>query len=45
MKLLAKTYPTWHVHGSAFRRPLTHPNLVNPLIAAAPDETIAHISS
>ena len=48
VKLLAKTYPTWHVHevpSGGHMAPLARPDLVNPLIAAVPDETIVDISS
>ena len=48
VKLLAKTYPTWQVHevpSGGHMAPLARPDLVNPLIAAALDETIADISS
>ena len=40
VKLLAKTYPTWHVHevpSGGHMAPLARPDLVNPLIAAALD--------
>jgi pimeloyl-ACP methyl ester carboxylesterase len=42
VKLLAKTYPTWHMHevpSGGHMTPLARPDLVNPLIAAALDET------
>jgi pimeloyl-ACP methyl ester carboxylesterase len=42
VKLLAKTYPTWQVHevpSGGHMAPLARPDLVNPLIAAALDET------
>lgn len=42
VNLLAKTYPSWHVHevsSGGHMAPLTRPDLVNPLIAAALDET------
>ena len=48
VKLLAKTYPTWHVHevpSGGHMAPLARPDLVNPLIAAVLDETIVDISS
>ena len=48
VKLLTKTYPTWHVHevpSGGHMAPLARPDLVNPLIAAALDGTIADISS
>lgn len=40
VKLLAKTYPDWHVHevsSGGHMAPLARPDLVNPLIAAAID--------
>jgi pimeloyl-ACP methyl ester carboxylesterase len=42
VKLLAETYPTWHVHevpSGGHMAPLARHDLVNPLIAAALDET------
>ena len=48
VKLLAKTYPDWHMHeipSGGHMAPLSRPDLVNPLIAAALDETIVDISS
>ncbi len=42
VKLLAKTYPAWHVHevpSGGHMAPLARPDLVNPLIAAALDGT------
>jgi pimeloyl-ACP methyl ester carboxylesterase len=42
VKLLAKTYPTWHIHevpSGGHMAPLARPDLVNPLIAAALEET------
>ena len=41
MKLLAKTYPAWRVHelsSGGHMAPVVHPDLVNPLIAAALDD-------
>ena len=43
VKLLAKTYPAWHVHevpSGGHMAPLARPDLVNPLIAMALDQTI-----
>src|SRR5262245_15218922 len=42
VKLLAKTYPTWHVHevsSGGHMAPLARPDLVNPLFAGALDRT------
>ena len=42
VKLLAKTYPAWHVHelpSGGHMAPLARPDLVNPVIAAALDGT------
>jgi pimeloyl-ACP methyl ester carboxylesterase len=42
VKLLAKAYPTWHVHevsSGGHMAPLARPDLVNPLFARALDET------
>jgi pimeloyl-ACP methyl ester carboxylesterase len=42
VKLLAKTYPAWHVHevpSGGHMAPLARPDLVNPLITAALDGT------
>ena len=42
VKLLAKTYPAWHVHevpSGGHMAPLVRPDLVNPLIAAVLDAT------
>jgi pimeloyl-ACP methyl ester carboxylesterase len=42
VKLLAKTYPAWHVHevpSGGHMAPLARPDLVNPVIAAALDRT------
>jgi len=44
-KLLAKTYPAWHVHevpSGGHMAPLVRPDLVNPLIARALDEEPKH---
>jgi pimeloyl-ACP methyl ester carboxylesterase len=41
VRLLAKSYPTWHVHEvscGGHMAPLTRPDIVNPLFAAALDE-------
>src|SRR5262245_42597576 len=41
VKLLARTYPSWHVHevpSGGHMAPLARPDLVNPLIAATLDE-------
>jgi pimeloyl-ACP methyl ester carboxylesterase len=45
VKLLAKTYPAWHVHevpSGGHMAPLVRPDLVNPLIARALDEELKH---
>ena len=45
VKLLAKTYPAWHVHevpSGGHMAPLVRPDLVNPLIARALDEEPKH---
>ena len=42
VKLLANTYPAWHVHDApsgGHMAPLSRPDLVNPLIAAALEGT------
>jgi len=41
MKLLARSYPDWHVHevpSGGHMAPVTRPDLVNPVIAAAIDD-------
>lgn len=45
VKLLAKTYPAWHVHevpSGGHMAPIVRPDLVNPLIAQALDEQKNH---